>query len=108
MDGSIAMAVAAVAGGVTTMVATPHIREDYPFPVALLEPRLAEVRQELADRGIELSVAGGAEIAITQVAELDDETLKGLCLGRGHYVLIESPYSHATGLLESTLFDLQV
>lgn len=42
------------------------------------------------------------------MTQLDDETLAGLCIGRGPYILAESPYTQAPSLLETVLFDLQV
>lgn len=108
MAQAIAMARTAQLGGVRTAVATPHIREDYPFPIQLVEARLGELEAALADEGIPLVLKSGGEVAISMAAELDDNDLRKLCLGAGTYLLVESPYSLVTGLLERTLFDLQV
>src|SRR5687768_2976288 len=105
LSDSVAMARVAGAGGVSVVVATPHIREDFPFSLDLIASRCEELTSALEDEGIRVAVTAAGEVALTKVAELDDATLGGLCLGRGRYVLVESPYSHATGLLESTLFD---
>ena len=108
MPQAIAMARAAQLDGVRTTVATPHIREDYPFPIQLVGVRLRELEAALADEGIALVLKSGGEVAIDSAAELDDNDLRTLCLGAGSYLLVESPYSHATDLLERTLFDLQL
>jgi protein-tyrosine phosphatase len=105
---AIALARAAELGGVQKSVATPHIREDYPFPIDLVEGRMAELGEALSAEGIALALEIGGEVAISQVDELDDDALRRLCLGSGSYLLVESPYSHATGLLEGALFELQV
>jgi protein-tyrosine phosphatase len=105
---SVALAQAAQAAGIGSMVATPHIREDYPFDPALIGVRAAEVQQALAGAGVDVRIIGGAEVAISRVRDLDGETLASLCLGSGSYMLVESPYTHATNILEETIFDLQV
>lgn len=94
--------------GISAIAATPHIREDYPFPLTAIEEALKSVQAAFAAEGIGLEVTVAGEVALTKIAELDDATLQTVCLGVGPYLLVESPYSHATGLVESTLFDLQV
>src|SRR5205814_248535 len=37
----------------------------------------------------------------------DDAQLARLCLGEGRYLLVESPYTHATDMLEHEIFDIQ-
>src|SRR5439155_8663147 len=105
---SLAMARVAVEEGIETIVATPHIREDHPFPLELVAERLEELRGALASEAIPLRVLGGGEVAISKASELDDAALRAACLGDGPYLLVETPYTEATDLLENTLFDLQV
>ncbi|HEX8086014.1 MAG TPA: CpsB/CapC family capsule biosynthesis tyrosine phosphatase [Solirubrobacteraceae bacterium] len=105
LAGSVALAERAAAAGIDTIAATPHIREDHPFPPSLLPGRVAEVNAAVEALGVRV-VAGG-ELAISRVAELDDPTLHALCLGEGRYALVESPYTAIGELLEQTLFDLQ-
>jgi protein-tyrosine phosphatase len=108
LDESLALARAASEKGIEAIVATPHIREDYPFDPAEIAPRARELEQALADAGIPLRVVQGAEVAITKVPDLDQSTLSTLCLGDSRYMLVESPYTYATTILEETVFDLQV
>jgi protein-tyrosine phosphatase len=108
IDESIALARAAVAAGIQVTVATPHIREDYPFDPALIGLRARELAEALTREALKLRVIEGAEVAISKVRDLDDRTLAALCLGGGSYMLVESPYTYATTILEETLFDLQV
>lgn len=108
MEDSLELARAASAQGTETLVATPHIREDHPFPRELIDERARQLNAALRDAGIDLQVVTGGEVAITQAAELDDAALRSVCLAEGPYMLVESPYVQATELLETTLFDLQV
>jgi protein-tyrosine phosphatase len=108
IEESLALARAAQEAGIEAIVATPHIREDYPFDPAEIAIRAREVEQALGEAGIALRVVQGAEVAITRVPDLDQATLGGLCLGDGPYMLVESPYTYATTILEETVFDLQV
>jgi protein-tyrosine phosphatase len=108
LDQSLAMARAAQDEGILTSVATPHVRDDYPFELREIAVRTGELRRSLAEARIELRLTTGAEIALSKLPELDRETLGELCLGAGDYVLVESPYTYATDSLENMLFDLQL
>jgi protein-tyrosine phosphatase len=108
LDESLELARGARAAGIEVAVATPHIREDYPFDPALISVKARELNQVLGEEGIGLNVIEGAEVAISRVRDLEDETLQSLCLGSGPYMLVETPYTYATTILEETLFDLQV
>ena len=107
LAGSLALAARAAAAGIETIVATPHIREDHPFPPSLIPERVAELNAELHAAGSTVRVVGGGELAISRVGDLDDATLHELCLGDGRYALVESPYTDVGELLEQSLFDLQ-
>lgn len=108
LDGSLELARVAVAAGTRTIVATPHIRDDFPFDPALIPGRVAQLNDVLRDEGVDLEVAVGGEVSVSTAADLDDATLRGVTLGGGPYLLVESPYTHATDMLEHNLFDLQV
>lgn len=108
IEESLELARAAHATGIETIVATPHIREDYPFDPSEIGVRARELQRALRDADIPVRVVEGAEVAITRVPDLDDETLSTMCLGDGPYMLVESPYTYATNILEETIFDLQV
>jgi len=107
MEGSIAMARRAVEDGVRTIAATPHIREDYLVPIADLPGQVEAVNSALREERIPLDVVAGGELAITKVQDLTDQELDAISLGRGRYLLVESPYMASTDLLEHALFDLQ-
>jgi protein-tyrosine phosphatase len=108
-DTSVALARLARADGTKTIVATPHVREDYQFDVKEIATRTAELNERLAQNGVDLEVLPGAEVAISMLNDLDDKTMTTLCLGGSTTaVLVESPYQEATDLLEDSLFTLQV
>ena len=107
MDDALALARAAEAAGIDTLVATPHIRHDHPFPLEVLPQRVSELRVALAEAEIEVKVVAGGEVALSMLADLEDEQLVPLCLGEGRYVLVESPYTRAPSLLETALSSLR-
>lgn len=87
------MARAAVAAGITTIAATPHLRSD--FPDVLVEeigPRCQAVRQALQQAEIPLRVIPGAEVSLLWALEASDEQLTLASYGqRGTDLLIETP-----------------
>jgi protein-tyrosine phosphatase len=108
LDGSIALLRSAAAAGTKTVVATPHVREDYlegPEPIA---PAVVRVQDAAAAEGLEVAVVAGAEVAGTMLMDLDDSALDRLCLGEGRYVLVESPYHHLPINFADSVFDLQL
>lgn len=91
LDGSLALARAAVAAGIDTITATPHI--DYKHVVDPAKVRIAVAALSVALRGarIDLRVSAGGEIDLSRVHELDDDALHRVRLGRGNYLLLECP-----------------
>ena len=64
------MARVMAADGVTLVAATPHVRDDFPTPVDVVEDGVRELRAALADAGfpgveVELRQAGDGERAST-------------------------------------------
>jgi protein-tyrosine phosphatase len=109
LDASVALARLAAADGTRTIVATPHVREDYPFAIEQIATLTEQVNQRLATEGVALDVKAGAEVAMSLLSQIDDDTLGKLCLGDGtSALLVESPYQQATDTLEDTLFNLQL
>ena len=108
LEDALHLARAAQRAGIDTLVATPHIRDDHPFPLERIPQRLSELQGALREAAIDVRVLGGGEVALSRLPELDDEQLAALCLGEGRYLLVESPYTQAPALLETGLFDLQV
>lgn len=102
-----ALARAAADDGVRVIAATPHIREDYRFPPGDVARRSADLNRELAAAGVPVEVTPAGELALTMAPQLDDATLDGLCLGDGRWLLVESPYGHATDMIDAMVFDIQ-
>ena len=106
-DFSVAMARKAEDAGINIVVATPHVRSDYPTEPAQIATAVADLNGTLADEELELRVLAGAEVSLQRATELDDATLSVLCLGSGDYLLVESPYRSIDIDLEGILWDLQ-
>ncbi|HEY3864496.1 MAG TPA: CpsB/CapC family capsule biosynthesis tyrosine phosphatase [Solirubrobacteraceae bacterium] len=91
IEGSLAIARAAVAAGTRTLVATPHINRAYDVD----PPRVLEAAERLRDRlareDIELELLTGGEISIGRLSRLGREEVDALRLGDGPYLLIEAP-----------------
>jgi protein-tyrosine phosphatase len=108
LEGSLALARAAAAGGTRTLAATPHIDHRHGVDPAELPGRVRQVSDALRAEGIPLTLVAGGEIALSRSPDLTDEELRSLCLGSGSFLLVESPHVPTGGGLEPALFDLQV
>src|SRR3954454_15301860 len=108
VDAAVMVARLASADGTRTMVATPHVREDYPFDIDLIEERTRVVNERLTQEGVELHIVPGGEVALSVLSQLSKGDLERVCLGSSRSILVESPYQDATDTIEDTLFNLQV
>jgi protein-tyrosine phosphatase len=104
---SIAMARAAVDGGVEAIVATPHVSAGYPNDPGTLAQRCADVQRALDEAGVALRVHTGAEISYAMVSALGDQALRASALGGGTYLLLEPPYTAPVPFIERTVGQLQ-
>ena len=77
LDDSVAIAEAAVEAGVRTLVATPHVRADYPTTADTMEGAVAATREALAARGIRLELLPGAELDLHYLTRLDEYEANG-------------------------------
>jgi protein-tyrosine phosphatase len=107
LDGSLAMLRAAAASGITSIVATPHLRSDFPdVHVRELGDRCASLRAVIETDGLDLTLAGGAEVALHWALEAADDDLRLATYGqRGSDVLIETPAT--TVGLDALLYELR-
>jgi protein-tyrosine phosphatase len=101
LEGSLALARAAVAAGVRTIVATPHIDHIYEVSPGAVGAEVEALSAELAREGIGLELAAGGEVSLSRLNELDEEDRAAVQLGAGPFLMLEAPY--VTGLD----FDLQ-
>lgn len=93
LDESIRMAEAAVADGVRIVVATPHVRDDYPTRAADMIEAVAGLNSELLQRGVQLVVLSGGEIALDMLPEISTEQRRLFGLGgNSQALLLEFPY----------------
>lgn len=107
---AIALVSEAVATGVTTIAATPHLRADHPHvrPFELAE-RTARLQAALDRAGVaaELVTAGEVDLRWAQRAGADE--LKAVSYGgRGRDVLAEVPYGELKPEFEDLVFRLRV
>jgi protein-tyrosine phosphatase len=103
VEGSLALARAAVAGGVETIVATPHVDHAWGVRPDAIPAAVAALAASLAQEGVQLELRSGAEVALTRLTDLEADERDSVRLGDGPYLLLESPY--ATSALD---FDAHV
>ena len=110
IEESVELARAAAAEGIVVIVATPHVREDYPTSADTMERLVGEVRQALAAARVQVDLRPGGEIALDQLGSLSRHELRRFGLGGNpDLVLVECPYSvwppsldaQVVGLLEA-------
>jgi protein-tyrosine phosphatase len=93
LEASLELARAALADGIETIAATPHVRDDYQTTPDAMEAAVANLRVALADAGLPLDVRPGGEIAIDRIGGLPDDDLRRFGLGGNpRYLLLEFPY----------------
>jgi protein-tyrosine phosphatase len=93
LDETLAIARSMAADGVTSVAATPHVRDDYPTTPEQMELRLADVRAAIGDAGIPLEVLPGGEIALDALPGLGEDARRRFGLGgNAHLLLLEFPY----------------
>jgi protein-tyrosine phosphatase len=108
--GSLALAAEAYASGVRVMVATPHLREDFPrVDVTEIPARVATLQARLKADGIGLELVAGGEVDVLWAQAASDDALRAASYGgRGHDLLIETPYGELPGIFEDILFRIRV
>jgi protein-tyrosine phosphatase len=109
VDAALALARAAVAGGVRVIAATPHVRPDHPrVRPNQLGDRCAALGERLAEAAIDLEVVAGGEVDLAWSREASGEELALVSYGqRGSDVLVETPYGPLDGSFERDLLALR-
>ena len=108
LDASLAMARSAVAGGVDTIVATPHISTAYPNDPATFAERVRAVQAAIDDAGIGLRVQTGAEVNHALFGDLTDDELRSATLGGAGWILFEPSMAGPMPFIDRMIYDLQV
>ncbi len=107
---AVAMARIAAADGVTTVVATPHVREgDWWNERPKVLGAIAEFRRVLEDEGIPLEIAAGSEVHLAP--RLPERVRDGRLLtygDAGRWLLLECPYRTRPVRIEETIFELKL
>ena len=101
MEESLELARLAVRDGTGTVVATPHVREDFFTDVHELPHRVRELNARLRLEGIPLSVVQGAEVGAAYVPELDSADLEQVAVGPpgARWILLEPPFATIAGVI---------
>jgi protein-tyrosine phosphatase len=106
--GSLDLIRASVAAGVGTVLATPHVSWRYPNDAASIAAAVEDLRGHLESEGIEVQLLAGAEVAMTQIEEIEAEELARLGLGGGSWLLLEPPFSPVAPGLGRIVRDVQL
>jgi protein-tyrosine phosphatase len=107
IEGSVALTRAAVAAGIDTLVATPHVSWRYPNDADTIARLVDEVNARLATERVALEVRPGAEIAMTRLVDIEPAQVARLGLGEGPWLLVEPPFTAAATGLDTILLDVQ-
>ena len=93
LEGSLAMARAAAESGIATLVATPHLRADFPnVHVRELAERCQALQAAIDSEQIALRIVSGAELSLVWALNASSGELKLSRYGqRGTDLLIETP-----------------
>jgi len=106
IEGSIALARAAVSAGIHTVVATPHVSWRYPNDTATIARLTEQLNARLRAEDVTLDVRPGAEIAMTRVIDIEPSELARFGLGGGSWLLVEPPFTEVATGLDAIVRDL--
>jgi len=107
LGGSVELAEAAVAAGVQTIVATPHVSREYPNRPEAIQRLAGRVAERLDAEGVQVEVLAAGELAADAAAELTGEQLRALTLGAGRWLLLECPFAREADSFEAVARRLQ-
>ena len=92
-DEALAIASAAGAAGVTTIVATPHIDNVHGVDIVEILARVRILNRLLVMEGIPVEILPGGEVAMGRIGSLTDDELILVSLGGpSRWILLESPF----------------
>lgn len=107
---SVMMAKAAVAEGISTIVATPHHRHpSFSNKKSLVIDNVKRINEELKEKNVPLEVLAGQEIRLFgEMSEALDQKDDLLTLNNSEYILIEFPSSNIPRYTDQLFYDLLV
>lgn len=100
LDAAVAMARLAVADGITTIVATPHLNNQI-YDQREIGDRLAVLAEAVQREGLTLQLFAGADVS----AMLPPPALRPFTLSRSRYLLVEFPHAYLPGNAREILYD---
>jgi protein-tyrosine phosphatase len=106
LNGSVAMARAAVRAGTTAVATTSHINVGFAVDVEDLRAARAALAARLEQEGIALELLAGGEVAPERLPDLNDDTLRAVALGGGDCILLECPFPPIGAAMEPMVADL--
>jgi protein-tyrosine phosphatase len=108
LEGSVAMAEAAIADGIRLVAATPHVRDDYPTSADEMEGLVLKVIEALARERVNLELRTGGELALERLSLLGEDELRRFGLGgNSRYLLLEFPYYGWPLQIGTQIFELR-
>lgn len=102
-DISMLMAQMAAADGITRIIATPHIRNNYPS-AENIQNATRELNHRLHHWGLPITIVPGAEVSMT----MDLDEMMTYTINHTPYILIEFPHSHIPGNSKDVFFQLKI
>jgi protein-tyrosine phosphatase len=107
---AIELVVEAVATGVTTIAATPHLRADHPnVRPSEVAGRTADLQAALDRAGVAVQLVPGGEVDVRWARQAGEDELRAVSYGgQGHDVLVEVPYGELMPQFEDFVFRLRV
>ena len=108
LEGSLALARAALADGTSTMVATPHIDHLHGVAPADVAPAVAALNLRLRAEGLPLQVLVGGEVSLAMLEEAGPRALDPVRLGGGPFILLDTPLDDTVPRFAERAFRLVV
>ena len=109
LEASLDLLRAAHEDGIDRIVATPHVREDYPTTPEEMERLVQEVNEAARAESIPVEVLRGGELDLEFAGRLDDDSLRRFGLGGNpSLLLLEFPYLGWPLGLPDLVFTLQL
>lgn len=106
IEGSVALARAAVAAGIQTVVATPHVSWRYANDAETIARLVGEVNARLQREDVALDIRPGGEIAMTRLIDIEPAELARFGLGGSSWLLVEPPFTEVATGLDSIVRDV--
>ena len=108
IEDSVVMARAAVQEGITTIIATPHHKNNqYQNPKASILKHVTELNSALDQEQIPLTIMPGQEVHIYGEVLEDYHKQEILTLAEGNYLFIEFPSSSVPRYAERLFYEIQ-